>query len=96
MSRRSNCSIIAGLSALSSATQTPVTREGPVCILLPCRGTLVLTAPSEGWDEGSVGTRWTPLSSGQFLSLGGFPPQSQVLSLFRKLGNMDFKAVSWF
>ena len=46
MSRRSDCSILAGLSAPSSATRTLVTREGPVCILLPFRRTPVLAAPS--------------------------------------------------
>ena len=64
-----------------------------MCIVLPCRGTPVLAAPSEGWDEGSVGP---PLGSPQLWPVPvtrGFPPQSHVLSLFRKVGNLDFKAV---
>ena len=74
MSRRSDCSIVAGLSAPSSATRMLATREGPVCILLPAG-----TCPIWGGDEGGVGPllkspqlRPVPVARGLYPVKSGF------------------------
>ena len=67
-----------------------------MCIVLPCRGTPVLAARSEGWDEGSVGP---PLGSPQLWPVPvtrGLSPAESGSVTFQESGKSGFLKLSWF